>query len=153
MPAAELQHTPTAIAPEEEAFYAPDFSMDSLAGESYTLTELRGQWVLINFWATWCVPCREEMPVLQLIAEEQADDWLVLGINQRETVDIVQPFVTEYGLTFPILMNPDDTVLVDYAVMSLPQTVVVDPDGIVVWRQFGPLELDTFAETLTLLQA
>lgn len=118
--------------------------MSSLDGETYSLSAQRGEWVVVNFWATWCGPCREEMPILQAI-HEQFEMVTVLGINQRESVDEVRIFVDEFGISFPVLLNPGDQTLIDYNVMGLPQTVVVNPDGVIVHRQFGPVELDTFS--------
>lgn len=132
----------------EEPYYAPDFTIESLDGSSYTLSDLRGQVVIVNFWATWCVPCREEMPELQLIAETYADELIVLGINQRESVDLVQEYIQEIGVSFPILINPPDDVLLNYQVMNLPQTLIVAPDGELVYRQFGALNFDEFSEIL-----
>lgn len=136
----------------EEPFYAWDFTIMSLDGGTYTLSEMKGKWVIINFWATWCGPCREEMPVLQSIHDDYSD-LTVLAINQRETVDVVRGYVTDAKLSFPILVNPSDQVLLNYSVVGLPQTVVVNPDGIIVWRQFGPLELDTFSMQIDTLRS
>lgn len=149
--ACSQQNTTTLAIPTEsmeEPFYAWDFSMESISGTTYTLSELRDQWVIINFWATWCIPCVKEMPVLQEI-HDQYTDLTVLGINQRETKDEIQSFSKEHKINFPILVNPSDQVLVDYNVIGLPQTLVVNPDGIIVWRQFGPVLSETFSETIT----
>lgn len=128
----------------ETPFYAWDFTLESLSGETYTLSELRGQWVLINFWATWCVPCRDEMPELELIADVYAEDLIVLGINQRESAERAGDFVAELGVSFPILMNPPDQVLLDYQVTGLPLTFLVDPNGELVMRHAGPITLEEF---------
>ena len=124
--------------------YAWDFTLDSLNDETVTLSDLRGQWVLINFWATWCVPCRDEMPALQAISEIYADDLIVLGINQRESVAVAEPFVTSLSVTFPILMNPSDATLRDYQVINLPLTFIIDPYGELVYRHPGPLTIESF---------
>jgi len=137
----------------EEVFCAWDFSLETVGGETYSLSEQRGKWVIINFWATWCVPCVEEMPELQAIAEEYPDELIVFGINQRESAVEVQAFANDLGITFPLLMNPDDQTLVNYHVMSLPQTIIVNPNGEVVWRAFGPLNLDSFQEVFADLLA
>jgi len=136
------------IEPTEEPFYAWDFTMSSLSGQTYTLSDLRGQWVIINFWATWCVPCVEEMPALQEIANLHADKLILLGINQREDADLVAEFAHDHNITFPLLLNPDDATLANYQVLKTPQTIIVDPNGELVWRQFGPIELENFDETL-----
>lgn len=134
--------------PTQEPFPAWDFTMQSLGGETYTLSDLRGQWVMLNFWATWCGPCVDEMPALQQIARENSEDVLLLGINFHESADDVQTFVEQNRLTFPMLINPTDGMIADYSVQGLPQTVLIDPEGRLVWRKFGPIDFDTFNEEL-----
>lgn len=144
------QHTALCDQPDVDdkaVFCAWDFSLEGVDGETYTLSELRGDWVIINFWATWCVPCVQEMPELQAIAEEYADRLTILGINQREASEVVEAFAADLGITFPLLLNPDDQTLVNYQVLSLPQTIIVNPEGEVVWRAFGPIDLDSFGAT------
>jgi thiol-disulfide isomerase/thioredoxin len=125
--------------PTEEPFYAPDFTLTALDGTSYTLSELRGQWVLVSFWATWCEPCKDELPMFQQLTESHPDNVTVLAINLREETSLITAFVEDYGLTFPILMNPDDATVLAYQVLGLPQTLIVNPDGEVVFRRFGPI--------------
>lgn len=137
---------------DDDPFFAPNFTLTSLSGETYQLAELQDQWVVLNFWATWCEPCVAEMPFLQQISEDFADNTLMLGINMRETPEEMQPFLDELGITYPILVSPTDQTVLDYQVSGLPQTLVVDPHGEIVWRQFGPIELESFSEALTRLQ-
>lgn len=135
----QAQLTPTA-SPEP----AHDFTLSTLDGGAITLATLQGRWVLINFWATWCEPCREEMPYLQALADTHAGDLVVLGVNMREDRDDVQAFADEIGIDFPILLQPDDAMLLAYGPRGLPLTYVVAPDGAVAFKQFGPLLPDTF---------
>jgi thiol-disulfide isomerase/thioredoxin len=130
------------------ALLAPDFTATALTGEIYTLNALRGRWVILNFWATWCVPCVAEMPALQQIADTYEDTVVLLGINLRETIETVAPFVSKHELRFPILIQPDDVMLLNYQVVGLPQTLLISPSGEIVYRQFGPLALDTFGQEL-----
>lgn len=118
---------------------APDFRLTTLDGQTVALSDLRDRWVLINFWATWCIPCREEMPYLQTLATTHADHLTILGINMRERAAEIRPFVDELGLTFPILLQPDNEMLLAYSVRGLPLTFLVDPKGELVFRQVGPL--------------
>lgn len=133
----------------EMPFYAPDFTLMSLDGTAVTLSELRGTPVLINFWATWCVPCIAEMPALQQLADDFGERLIVLGINLREAPDDVSAFVTQYQIDFTILLHPTDDVVLNYQVINLPQTLLVAPDGTVVYRQFGPVNVDDILSVLT----
>lgn len=144
-PASTASEPPVSAA--DEPFYAPDFTLNTINGGELTLSDMRGRWVILNFWATWCVPCVEEMPTLQAIASERRD-LALFGINMRETEEEVRDFLQMHRLNFPILINPDDDTLGNYQVIGLPQTVVIAPDGQLVWRQFGPLALETFRGTL-----
>jgi peroxiredoxin len=119
---------------------APDFTLEALTGETVTLSDLRGQWVVINFWATWCLPCVKEMPYLQKMAAER--DMVVLGVNFNEAPETVAQFVAEHNLSFPILMNPDDITLLVYQVRGLPRTFIIAPDGTIALRIVGEVDPD-----------
>ena len=111
---------------------APDFSLATSAGETITLSDLRGQTVIINFWATWCPPCLEEMPAIQEIYDAYRDEGLVvLAINQDEPADRVIRFAEQHRLTFPLLLDPEFGVTDRYQVGLLPSTFFVDRSGIV----------------------
>ncbi|MCC6616848.1 MAG: TlpA family protein disulfide reductase [Anaerolineae bacterium] len=145
---APAEATAPPVATVDDALLAPDFTATSLSGDSYTLSALRGRWVIVNFWATWCVPCVTEMPALQQIADEHADTVVLLGVNVRESADEVAAFVAEHDLRFPILVSPDDSTLIDYQVLGVPQTVLIAPSGEIVYRQFGPVEVEGFGAEL-----
>jgi len=136
----------------EEPYYPPDFSMTTLDGAPMRLSDLRGRWVVINFWATWCEPCIREIPTLGRIADEYADTLTILGVNMREERAQVTAFVRDLGVRYPILVNPDDETLVTYTVVGLPQTLIIAPDGELVWRSFGEVEYESFAASLHDLQ-
>ncbi len=127
---------------DEEPFYAPDFTLESLSGEQITLSEQRGGWVLLNFWQTTCMPCVEEMPVFQQLYDTRSE-LTVLAVNIREDEAAIRSFLQDHGLSFPVLYS-QDAVSQAYTVMALPQTVLIDPNGEIVWRQFGPVELASF---------
>jgi thiol-disulfide isomerase/thioredoxin len=131
-----------ATAGEQEL--APPIALETLAGGRISLNELRGQWVLVNFWATWCIPCREEMPYLQQVADDYAGRLTVLAVNLREPVADIQSYAAELGLRFRILVAPDDALLLAYDVRGVPLTVVIAPDGRLVHRQIGPLRAPVF---------
>jgi peroxiredoxin len=116
----------------QAGFAAPDFTLDTLAGQSVSLPGLRGQAVLINFWATWCPPCRAEMPAIQQVYEQYRDrGFTVLAVDLQEDDAQVAAFVEELGLTFPILMDRDGTVAAQYRVKALPSTFFVDREGVI----------------------
>jgi thiol-disulfide isomerase/thioredoxin len=129
-----------ASAPEQPSEIAPDFTLAALDGGSVTLSDLRGRWVLINFWATWCLPCRDEMPLLAAAAEEHGDRLTVLAVNMRERPEPVAAFLTELGLDLPVLLNPDDATLLAYQVRGLPTSYLVAPDGAIARRIMGPVQ-------------
>lgn len=134
---------------------APDFSLPGLTGESIRLSDLRGQVVLVNFWTTWCPPCREEMPALQQVYERLGERGLVvLGVNWTQVDDpqAVEPFARELGLTFPILLDRYGAVSEElYQILGLPTSILIDRDGTVRLLRIGVLdmvELQTTLETL-----
>lgn len=124
-------------APEPTRELARDFSLQSLDGETVSLSDFRGEWVLLNFWATWCPPCVKEMPYLEEIAGTR--DVRVLGVNFNEDEATTREFVSEHGITFPILMDPDDVTLLVYGVRGLPRTFAIAPDGSIAASFVGEL--------------
>lgn len=117
-------------APEEGAL-APEIELQNLEGEIVRLSDFRGQVVLVNFWATWCGPCRLEMPDFQESFEQYSEEFTVLAVNSGESPAEVEGFVQELGLTFPILLDPELEVPQDYLVRGLPSSYFVDEDGVV----------------------
>jgi thiol-disulfide isomerase/thioredoxin len=136
-------------AANDEMVPAPDFTLASLDGENITLSDLRGRYVLINFWATWCAPCLAEMTALQALADEHGDSLVILGINQREDLSAIEPFLQQLGVSFPILLNPDDATLINYQVMGLPRSALVDPQGYIIYRAFGEVDIPAVASLLS----
>ncbi len=130
-------------------FPAPEFTLEALNGGTLSLNTMRGRWVILNFWATWCAPCTDEMPALQTIATEKSGEIALFGINMRESAEDIRAYMAKYHLSFPILMNPDNTTFANYQLdLGIPQTVIVTPDGQIVWHQFGPIDLSKFRATL-----
>ena len=125
------------VAPQEGQ-PAPDFTLRTLDGGEVRLGELRGKLVVLNFWATWCGPCREEMPLFeQAIAERAADGLVILAVNVRESEEQVRPFVQRLGLTYPIGMDKNGTLARRYRVRSYPTTYFIGRDGAVEGRRVG----------------
>jgi peroxiredoxin len=123
-----------------KGFSAPDFSLTTLDGATVRLSDLRGKAVLINFWASWCGPCRAEMPHIQAAYEEHVDDGLVvLGVDQSEPPATVARFADEFGLTFPIPLDNDGQVSAAYQARALPTSFFVDTDGVIRDTFTGPM--------------
>ncbi|MEZ5596330.1 MAG: TlpA disulfide reductase family protein [Pseudomonadales bacterium] len=109
---------------------APDFTLKSLDGSNVRLEDLRGQVVLINFWATWCGPCRQEMPVLDRLYKRYQDTgFTIVGVNVEGEAAPAQALATKTGVTFPILLDDAQKVSKLYDLKAMPSTVVVDRDG------------------------
>ena len=109
---------------------APDFTLERLGGGSVTLSDLRGQVVVVDFWASWCGPCVESMPHLQELHERYAGQGVVvLAVNVEEPDERVARFVEEGGYTFTVLLDRDGAVAEAYGVWGIPYTVVVDREG------------------------
>ena len=125
---------------------ARSFALPTLDGSTLALEELRGQWVLVNFWATWCAPCVEEMPYLNSLAATR--DMAVLGVNFKESADQAAAFADRYAIQFPILLAPDEITLLVYGVRGLPRTFVVAPDGTIAGRFAGALDPARFDQWL-----
>ena len=118
----------------QEGFLAPDFELVTLDGEMVCLSDLRGKAVLVNFWASWCPPCRSEMPAMQQVYDDYGPtEFVVLAVNNthQDRIDDAEAFVAEQGLTFPILLDTDGNASEKYQVRSLPTSFFIDPAGII----------------------
>lgn len=127
---------------------APAFSLVSIDGTQTSLSDFEGKWVLVNFWATWCGPCRQEMPALSDWANAHQPDAAVLAVNLSEDRGTVARFAEEYRLQFPVLLDPGGEAHDSYRVQGAPSTYLVDPAGQVVQVWLGPLKASDF-ERLT----
>jgi len=117
---------------------APDFQLQDLNGKTVSLSSLRGSPVMLNFWATWCPPCREEMPFIQQIYEEWSDRGLVLlAVDMGESPARVESFLQSYNLSLPVLMDIRQDVAGQYGIMGIPTTFFIDKDGILQNRKVG----------------
>ena len=120
---------------------APEFALPDLTGKIVRLKELRGRHVFLNFFATWCGPCREEMPAMERLHQTYGGKGLViLAVDLEESAARVGKFVKELRLTFPAVLDGDGAVSRAFAVRGLPITVLVDRDGRILWRAFGSRE-------------
>ena len=126
---------------------APDFALAAPDGEVMRLSDFRGQTVVLNFWATWCGPCRAEMPELQRVYEERsaAGDLVVLAVNVQESAGAVEAFFEEFELTFPTVLDAQGEVTEEYGLLGLPGTFFIDADGVLRSRVLGPVLGDLLA--------
>lgn len=109
---------------------APNFTLKSLSGKNMKLSEMAGNVVLINFWASWCGPCREEMPLLNALHKKYEPlGFTVLGVNVEEQADNARGFLKDFPVDFPVLLDSRNQVSKMYKVIAMPTTVVVDRDG------------------------
>lgn len=131
------------LTPVEARPLAPDFTLRDADGEIYRLSALRGQPVIVNFWATWCPPCREEMPSMQRAWESlQSQGVMLLAINVGENADTIFQFTGNTQLDFPILLDEDGTTSGAWPMKGLPTTFVIDPQGRIVYSAIGGREWD-----------
>ncbi len=130
------QNTTTAgkIPAPQAGFLAPDFTLTSLDGETITLSDLRGQVVVLNFWASWCPPCKAEMPAMQHTYQDFKDQGLVvLAVNStaQDTLTAAQDFISQNGLTFPVPLDQSGEITRLYRVQSLPTSFFIGADGVI----------------------
>ena len=117
-----------------EGFKAPDFDLRTLAGGDVSLSHLRGSVVVINFWTSWCPPCKAEMPVLQRLNgafQGKAVSILAINVTNQDSLEAVRQFTNQNGLSLDILLDMDGTVAAAYQVQAFPSTYIVDPEGVI----------------------
>ncbi|MFN8465983.1 MAG: TlpA disulfide reductase family protein [Caldilineaceae bacterium] len=131
---------------------APDFTLQALDGTTFRLSEQRGKPVVLNFWATWCGPCQNELPAIQKAAEHFGDDVVFVGVDQGEKSEVVQSFADKLGLTFTIPMDTDGTIGYNYGVQGLPTTFFIDRNGVVQSLWMGEMNSVTLAENIARIQ-
>ena len=128
----------------QEGFLAPDFTLPDLAGKTFTLSHLRGQVVLVNIWATWCGPCKREIPSLERLYQSRKERGLeILAVSvDRTSSSRVASFAANYRISFPVLLNPRGDVANAYWARSIPTTCLVDKKGVIRWKVIGTREWD-----------
>jgi peroxiredoxin len=138
-PAPELSHTVTAIDP---VVSAPEFTLNDMDGEPHRLADYRGKVVLINFWATWCPPCRAEMPSMEALNQAMAgDDFVMLAINvEQDGRSSVPAFLEKSPHTFSVLYDDQGVVQTLYGVYKFPESFVIRKDGIIDDRVIGAID-------------
>jgi peroxiredoxin len=128
---------------------ASGFTLEALDGTEVSLGEYRGNVVLVNFWGTWCPPCRAEIPDIEKAYQARQDDgFVVLGVNVEEPRESVAPFVEAMGMTYPVLLDEGGQVLKMYRAIGLPMSVILDQDGVIQVRHVGVLTLEQLEDYL-----
>lgn len=131
---------------------APDFTLETLAGETVTLSELKGKKVILNFWATWCPPCKAEMPHMESfyskLTDEDQVELIAVNVTESERLGLgeVEKFVDSYKLSFPIPLDKEGEVSRTYSVFSMPTTFMIDTQGRIAQKVVGPLDEKTLNE-------
>ncbi|HUF29665.1 MAG TPA: TlpA disulfide reductase family protein [Gemmatimonadaceae bacterium] len=135
---------------------APAYRSATMTGDTASLESLRGRTVLLNVWATWCYPCREELPVLQQLHEAHASRGLVLigvSIDAGGSGAAITEFARTYGVTYPLWHDPDNTVSAVFQGIGVPLSVLIGPDGIIRWKHLGPVRANDPALAAALEEA
>jgi len=126
-----------------------DFTLTDLNGKNWTLKDLRGKVVLLNFWATWCPPCRKEMPDLEALYRRfEPEGFVILGISDEEAGK-VKPFIEQQGITYPVLLDPGRKVNELFQIQGIPKTFVYDRDGKIVAQSIDMRTQKQFLEMLS----
>lgn len=127
----------------EEKIKAPDFTLTDVEGNEVTLSELKGKKVFLNFWASWCPPCKAEMPDIEKLYQETKDsDLVILAVNLGEDKDLVSSFLTKNKYNFPVLLDLKQSVGADYQIRSIPTSYFIDKEGYVRAGKIGAMSYD-----------
>jgi peroxiredoxin len=133
----------------ERGKMAPDFEVTTLDGEQTKLSDYRGERIMLNFWATWCPPCRAEMPDMQRLYEEE--DVVILGVNMTDSEsseEEVAEFVDDFGLTFPIPMDQDGNLMETYQIAAYPTSYMIDSNGRIQFVSLGAMNHEQMLQQL-----
>ncbi len=154
-PAADTARSGTAVTPERAKIgsIAPDFTLPDIDGKPLTLSSLRGRVVVLTFFASWCHPCEEDMPILERALRDTGDRIAIVGVNYRDFPNDSRDFVRRLGVTFPALIedSTDNPVATRYDVHAMPDTLFIDANGMVRDRLFGPTSRHDLESALSAL--
>lgn len=128
---------------------APDFTVTTDTGDTVSLSDLRGQMVLLNFWGTWCGPCRREMPELQALYTAHSDDgFTILALAVRDNLEKVKQFRKDFELTFPLALDEGNAIATQYAIPGQPSTLIIDQNGEIIFLSYSLVTLEQVEEVL-----
>ncbi len=130
---------------------ASNFTLTTVDSNQVALSDLKGQGVLINFWATWCPPCKDEMPLLEQYSQKHQGELVVLGINYQEPGDLVDKFRQQNNISFPLLLDPSGRAAELYYVHNFPMSFFIDSDGTIRAQHLGLLTEDQLVRYLKLI--
>ena len=150
-----LTRDPRHIASPLPGRQAPNFALPALEqGDSIKLSELRGNVVVVNFWASWCIPCRDEHPILLEAAREYQDKGVkFVGIAYNDKPEDSQRWLNELGKSYPSLVDAGARTAIDYGVSGVPETFILDKQGVVAFKKFGPITTAEITQKLDSLLA
>lgn len=132
---------------------APDFELNTFEGGPTRLSDYRGEQVMLNFWATWCPPCRAEMPDMQKFYEDE--EVVILAVNLTQTKNEmanIPGFIEEFGLTFPVLLDEELDVSMAYKIQPIPTTYMIDSTGRISDKSFGPMNYEMMVQKLAAMK-
>ena len=134
---------PIGINPSVSKTKAIDFNLKDLDGNEVSLSSLKGKKVFLNFWATWCPPCKAEMPEIEKLYQETKDsDLVIITVDIGESLDTVKPFVESNKYNFKVLLDPDQSVATKYNISSIPTSYFIDADGNIISKHIGGMNID-----------
>ncbi len=137
----------------EEPLVAPDFTLKDLKGNQVTLKNFKGRVVFLNFWATWCPPCRREMPSMERLYKQLKDrDFTMLAVDMQESEKPVKAFMSEFSLSFPALLDRNGDISSLYGIVGLPSTYIIDREGKIIGKAVGPRDWSS-QESIRLFQS
>jgi len=131
--------------PIQPGLEVPNFTFPDINGKEISLSDHRGKVVLVNVWATWCPPCRREMPSMQRLYDElKGENFEILAVSiDSEGREAVAPFMEKMNLTFPALLDPGETIRPLYGITGVPESFIIDKDGVLVEKIIGPIDWAT----------
>lgn len=134
---------PIGINPSVSKTKAINFNLKDLDGNEVSLSSLKGKKVFLNFWATWCPPCKAEMPEIEKLYQETKDsDLVIITVDIGESLDTVKPFVESNKYNFKVLLDPEQSVATKYNISSIPTSYFIDADGNIISKHIGGMNID-----------